>query len=155
MPVHKDVPTLSAVCVQRIGQLFVEIIKCVNQCSAAKKKGILAKPKLQNIKDADHNKSEENRDGKDAQSQNGTQEMEETPKPEVVESNGDTTPAAEQLAEVPVAPPMEKDEVLEKDEMPEKEDERKKRMEGESQVKIPFDCYCRYIVITSEGFVLH
>lgn len=143
MPVHKAVPTLSSVCVQRIGQLFIEITKCLKQCSASKKNGILTKLKLGNVKDADHNKSEENRDKKDVQSQNETQEMEETnsPKLEAVESNGDTTPAVEQLGGVPLAPPMEKDEALEEDETPEKEDERRKKREGELEMKTYFNYY--------------
>lgn len=145
MPVHKGVATLSTLCVQRIGQLFIEITKFLNQCSASKKNGILAKQKIVNKKDADH-KSEENRDEKDVQSQSKTQEMEEknSPKPELLESNGDTTAAAEQLAEMSMTPPLSK------------ENERRKKQEGELQMSMKLSFHCLFklslILYYNEGF---
>lgn len=112
MPLHKGVETLSTLCVLRIGQLFIEITKCLNRCTASKKKGILASQKLANKKNF-HHKSEKKSDEKDVQNQNETKEVEEkkeTLKPELSGTNGHATLQAEQVEEAPLTPPLEKEE---------------------------------------------
>ncbi|XP_045129332.1 uncharacterized protein LOC123515025 isoform X3 [Portunus trituberculatus] len=112
MPFHKGVETLSTLCVQRIGQLFIEITKCLNRCSTSKKKGILAGQKLANKKNLDKN-NEKKSDEKDVQSQNVTkegEEKEETLKPELSETNGHAVPQAEQVLEALLTPPSQNEE---------------------------------------------
>lgn len=47
MPAHKGVVTLSNLCIQRIAQLFIDITKCVSQCSRNEKKEVLTSQKTE------------------------------------------------------------------------------------------------------------
>ena len=119
MPVRRGVATLSSLCVQRIAQLFIEITKCINQCSV-KKNEKCQKPETDN-------KSEKKSDEKDTQNVNETQELDDnsSPKPK---SNGDATHTPEntpeKIPEITFTLPLET------------EEERIKKKEGELKISM-------------------
>ncbi|KAG0717514.1 hypothetical protein GWK47_054258 [Chionoecetes opilio] len=124
MPVHKLVPTLSTLCVQRIGQLFIDLTKGLSQCSASKKNAIPSQLKSVNENDAGHT-SEGNSANGETQSQNETKEMEDK-----------NSPTQEWLERKCFRAPPPPTDLLTKEPLslpPENEDQRRKKQEDLEQ----------------------
>lgn len=98
MPPRKGVVTLSSLCVRRIAWLLIDIIKCLSQCSASKKKKALANQKTEE-KDRGQKYEESN---ENTACKTELQELTQSSSsvPELLESNGFTqTSAADQTEE--------------------------------------------------------
>lgn len=120
MPTHKNVVPLSALCVQEIAQLFIDITKYMSQCTATKKKESLPS-QITEERDREQ-KYEENLNEK-ILGKNEIQEGEVSNSLtcELLEHNGCTHTAAENQAEKSPAS------------IHEKEDKEKKRKKQEGQ----------------------
>lgn len=119
MPVHKDVVTLSNLCVQKIAQLFIDITKCLNQCSDKKKKKALASQKTEE-REIEQKCEEHSKENTAIKTKILKIKIGNSSKPELQEDNGHTQTTAEyQTEESPASLNEEED-----------EEKRKKKQEG-------------------------